>query len=245
MQRRCSHSFNPYRVFKFAATCWYHSNAEFRSSGFQSLSGFQVRCNGRYWQSKGFRIFVVSIPIGFSSSLQPLRTTLYLSRNWLFQSLSGFQVRCNSLWSRSVCTSWRCFNPYRVFKFAATASFIVPRMLWVALVSIPIGFSSSLQLCRASQRQHRHRVVSIPIGFSSSLQRPSFSAITKLWQWFQSLSGFQVRCNAEHHKGNIATEWFQSLSGFQVRCNLWSQALAAREIGGFNPYRVFKFAATT
>ena len=37
---------------------------------------------------------------------------------------------------------------------------------------------------------------------------------------FQSLSGFQVRCNVlENVTGQVVGYQFQSLSGFQVRCN--------------------------
>jgi len=137
--------------------------------GFQSLSGFQVRCNAggcRNWtllkkkfQSlSGFQVrcnivqhglieisHSVSIPIGFSSSLQPKKYMIIANRATKFQSLSGFQVRCNSTTtSASLITTIkfqslsgfqvRCnpeigvspvaielgFNPYRVFKFVAT-----------------------------------------------------------------------------------------------------------------------------
>ena len=67
---------------------------------------------------------IVSIPIGFSSSLQ----------------LSKISQACR----RS-----KSFNPYRVFKFVATAKtdFFAT---YTSLVSIPIGFSSSLQPGRSS-----------------------------------------------------------------------------------------------
>ena len=110
---------------------------------FQSLSGFQVRCNFPCSNPfSGNRD--VSIPIGFSSSLQPL-SFLIISRSFTcfnpyrvfkfvatphapdvtttaitFQSLSGFQVRCNiSLYLFDISLVI-CFNPYRVFKFVAT-----------------------------------------------------------------------------------------------------------------------------
>ena len=62
---------------------------------FQSLSGFQVRCNiaDRVLMAAMRR---VSIPIGFSSSLQQVPPHVIGKRPVLFQSLSGFQVRCNS-----------------------------------------------------------------------------------------------------------------------------------------------------
>ena len=137
---------------------------------FQSLSGFQVRCN------KSLQVHIhrckplVSIPIGFSSSLQQ-RTRREKGRMSVkFQSLSGFQVRCN-----------------RIFIFPACCR---------GHVSIPIGFSSSLQ----------------PID-----EMEAREALAK----FQSLSGFQVRCNQNE-----------------------DLVLVSREIS-FNPYRVFKFVATS
>jgi len=113
-----SNSFNPYRVFKFVATdC--HGNDRIEFYEFQSLSGFQVRCNAMMKRPEN-RLREVSIPIGFSSSLQRLRS------NWI-QNQS------------------QSFNPYRVFKFVATLNpFAYPFLRHV--VSIPIGFSSSLQL---------------------------------------------------------------------------------------------------
>ena len=136
---------------------------------FQSLSGFQVRCNlpGRfnYTVSRA----KVSIPIGFSSSLQHKTVTM----------------------NQRIAIS---FNPYRVFKFVAT---------------------SGRDICGCDPCS-----VSIPIGFSSSLQRMCLSPT-----WPRRLS-------------------FQSLSGFQVRCNAQLLRLFEEHPVGFNPYRVFKFVAT-
>ena len=61
------------------------------------------------------------------------------------------------------------FNPYRVFKFVATWN--IPR------------------------NEVYGRIVSIPIGFSSSLQPKKLGCDTGFVRRFQSLSGFQVRCN--------------------------------------------------
>ena len=189
-----------------------------RSPRFQSLSGFQVRCNMTLTEAQQKKLNV-SIPIGFSSSLQlPARLVKNLSKQ-RFQSLSGFQVRCNfdirfdtedvcevsipigfssSLQPRISNLDIRrnhSFNPYRVFKFVATQDGVLYRA-----VTVP---------------------VSIPIGFSSSLQRSSVLARRRGCVRFQSLSGFQVRCNPR-------------------------EVLPA-ETGGssFNPYRVFKFVATS
>ena len=61
---------------------------------------------------------------------------------------------------------------------------------------------------------------------------------------FQSLSGFQVRCNFKVIECCRCYFMFQSLSGFQVRCNIMSALFEAAPGIGFNPYRVFKFVAT-
>ncbi len=162
--------FNPYRVFKFVAT-YSESVQPIWIEKFQSLSGFQVRCNIAY------------------ATAQTLPQTT-------FQSLSGFQVRCNLDRITAKKETVLSFNPYRVFKFVAT---------------LPLVFG--LLCCLA---------VSIPIGFSSSLQRQYFG-----------------------RRPMSLDRQFQSLSGFQVRCNCRNQAVPYQALCGFNPYRVFKFVATS
>ena len=117
----CSICFNPYRVFKFVATQGPARGLGGQRTRFQSLSGFQVRCNSQ--RRAGSR----SRPASFN----PYRV---------------FKFVATAVRSRAQDRQ-KCFNPYRVFKFVATQSGILPRdlALWV---SIPIGFSSSLQ--------HRH-----------------------------------------------------------------------------------------
>ena len=194
----------------------YFTNVHYRL--FQSLSGFQVRCN--FWLVYVLKhsLVCVSIPIGFSSSLQHRVVDPLTSSTTMFQSLSGFQVRCNQTTKMSSTAGYWCFNPYRVFKFVATPSPVIVSSVshwfqslsgfqvrcnrswkvgtsWVSCrVSIPIGFSSSLQPI------HPHPegcglLVSIPIGFSSSLQLLEFRIGIHPSRKFQSLSGFQVRCN--------------------------------------------------
>ncbi len=139
----------------------------------------------------------------------------------MFQSLSGFQVRCNFIMPGSGTRYNMSFNPYRVFKFVATAGSNALGKI-SHFVSIPIGFSSSLQptqrffggsirewfqslsgfqvRCNSFKRNFhssRYGGVSIPIGFSSSLQRSGEHVSNSYLTRFQSLSGFQVRCNPE------------------------------------------------
>ena len=136
-------SFNPCRVFKCAATKARQLGRGWIGT-FQSLSGFQVRCNSIAApdaQSSN----PVSIPVGFSSALQPSGITATFDDDDMFQSLSGFQVRCNPglrSGKRPLLTfqslsgfQVRCnrgivrrygswlpgFNPCRVFKCAATS----------------------------------------------------------------------------------------------------------------------------
>jgi len=161
---------------------------------FQSLSGFQVRCNfqaavaaaGTEGGFNPYRVFKFVATIGIERLWK---------KSWKFQSLSGFQVRCNAvlttsegvtimvsipigfssslqLWLSSISSSGNpCFNPYRVFKFVATQ----PRAFGI----------------------YDHNKVSIPIGFSSSLQPLANGTIYWRYSVFQSLSGFQVRCNQD------------------------------------------------
>ena len=210
---------------------------------FQSLSGFQVRCNllrvsSTYMDRK------VSIPIGFSSSLQhslcncsdsppdhvsiPIgfSSSLQLGQDHReerdcseFQSLSGFQVRCNFAPGLRSSVLLGRFNPYRVFKFVATAT-------------------------SRKATNEPGSPVSIPIGFSSSLQLPKPSGAVPSSLWFQSLSGFQVRCNIYL---SPLDRWIKEVSipiGFSS--SLQPGYRHDRHDGqhGFNPYRVFKFVAT-
>jgi len=110
---------------------------------FQSLSGFLVRCNYGSQFEAGMSL-IVSIPVGFSRSLQhkeiaatqkaflgfnPCRVFSFAAtlqadspRNPppRFQSLSGFLVRCNGSSRPRTENHMPCFNPCRVFSFAAT-----------------------------------------------------------------------------------------------------------------------------
>ena len=185
--------FNPYRVFKFVAT-YSESVQPIWIEKFQSLSGFQVRCNIAY------------------ATAQTLPQTT-------FQSLSGFQVRCNLDRITAKKETVLSFNPYRVFKFVATAIF-------------------------RKATNEPGSPVSIPIGFSSSLQLPKPSGAVPSSLWFQSLSGFQVRCNIYL---SPLDRWIKEVSipiGFSS--SLQPGYRHDRHDGqhGFNPYRVFKFVAT-
>ena len=260
-------SFNPYRVFEYVATpdfgivlcavVKFQSLSGFRvrcnkcfecgwvqEFKFQSLSGFRVRCNGRYRFCSEFDPSV-SIPIGFSSTLQPNFRIITRDCTRGFQSLSGFRVRCNGrAWTRTCSTTKfqslsgfrvRCnritpdrpkvelgsFNPYRVFEYVATSSARTAYFTGTTFQSLS-GFRVRCNLaascCRCSER-----VV------------------------FQSLSGFRVRCNfmislrpmeiyfvsipigfsstLQREKLSGQVNWltqFQSLSGFRVRCNHFS-----------------------
>ena len=139
-----SKRFNPYRVFWFAATGKTSSNTIINSL-FQSLSGFLVRCNPEPQRRIPTPSIQVSIPIGFSGSLQHYMVIASLENS-------------------------HGFNPYRVFWFAATRLLCFNCNFAIG-VSIPIGFSGSLQLPYSALPLHIYRFVSIPIGFSGSLQR--------------------------------------------------------------------------
>ena len=186
----------------------------------------------------------VSIPIGFSSSLQlpptprearrrkrfnPYRVFKFVATLYIlqikpnppsFQSLSGFQVRCNVFQRWLITSPRRSFNPYRVFKFVATRR---QRARWLLLYD-----------------------VSIPIGFSSSLQPRGRMELEEVEEWFQSLSGFQVRCNGNgaNRKRNRSV----CFNPYRVFKFVATRAVDRHRFCGphsFNPYRVFKFVATS
>ena len=87
-------------------------------------------------------------------------------------------------------------------------------------VSIPIGFSSSLQLREALDESEQILAVSIPIGFSSSLQHCDG------WTLLGLSAGVSIPIG------------FSS----SLQPNIRMPAMRAQV--GFNPYRVFKFVAT-
>jgi len=113
---------------------------------FQSLSGFQVRCNAAVDRSGNGRTRLVSIPIGFSSSLQ-------LHFRWRQAVVEEVSIPIGFSSSLQL-------DQHSGLRDKGEE------------VSIPIGFSSSLQLTQQCGDRAIHHGVSIPIGFSSSLQHP-------------------------------------------------------------------------
>ena len=111
-------------------------------------------------------------------------------------------------------------------------------------VSIPVGFSGSLQPQAQADARFFGPGVSIPVGFSGSLQLGN-DCVMGVWGRFQSLSGFLVRCNRRSIGKHSEIFEFQSLSGFLVRCNRQGKACHIRHFVGFNPCRVFWFVATS
>ena len=136
---------------------------------FQSLSGFQVRCN-----RSGLSIT--------SRSSKP------------FQSLSGFQVRCNTTTLKSDVRA-ELFQSLSGFQVRCNVLLRVHDSACRDCVSIPIGFSSSLQRkmrnsdqC-SGQRFNPYRVFKFAATYESGV------LVVGVIDEFQSLSGFQVRCN--------------------------------------------------
>ena len=86
-----------------------------------------------------------------------------------------------------------CFNPYRVFKFVATQKLRSAKA--ILLCFNPYRVFKFVATVRLSKESIIIDTVSIPIGFSSSLQQQAEMSMDLLLELFQSLSGFQVRCN--------------------------------------------------
>ena len=137
-------------------------------------------------------------------------------------------------------------------------------------VSIPIGFSSSLQLEKVFGGRPSYSKVSIPIGFSSSLQlrrmltdngHPIGFNPYRVFKFVATRRTLRLRwpCQRSFNPYRVfkfvatiivssdpcpVSVLFQSLSGFQVRCNSLRRPPGPCHLVGFNPYRVFKFVAT-
>ena len=93
--------------------------------------------------------------------------------------------------------------------------------LWLHIrVSIPNGFSSSLQQSSSKSLDVANVFVSIPNGFSSSLQLKGHYGKVGVRCSVSIPNGFssslQRKMNAKEFRATIE---FQSLMGFQARCN--------------------------
>ena len=150
--------------------------------------------------------------------MQPRVRTCNVFRKTEFQSLSGFRVRCNEEASRPTLLTSLKFQSLSGFRVRCNV-LCKEQQMTDREVSIPIGFSSTLQLhlliwCLTdADGFNPYRVfeyvatyflpgvvydrveVSIPIGFSSTLQLRRSRSFCPSGVRFQSLSGFRVRCN--------------------------------------------------
>jgi len=161
---------------------------------------------------------MVSIPIGFSSSLQRSPGLRERSGDQGFNPYRVFKFVATYTHVVTVCGHPARFNPYRVFKFVATSTETYDHIRDL-VVSIPIGFSSSLQQTRTTHSIAKLLEVSIPIGFSSSLQ--------PVWRGQQAgRRGVSIPI------------------GFSSSLQQYSVPATEESICSFNPYRVFKFVAT-
>ena len=213
------------------------------------------------------RLREVSIPIGFSSSLQRLRSNWIQNQSQSFNPYRVFKFVAtlnpfaypflrhvvsipigfssslqleNPVHGRIISFS---FNPYRVFKFVAT--------FWLSSVhsgywsvSIPIGFSSSLQPELRSCRIPQEDPVSIPIGFSSSLQRICYVGLPENTDKVSIPIGFSS--SLQRLTGRSKSARSKSFNPYRVFKFVATQFVVttSEKPNGFNPYRVFKFVAT-
>ena len=163
--------------------------------------------------------------------------------NKLFQSLSGFRVRCNPIDSSQRSCAIEVSIPIgfssTLQQGALRGSQTVERE-----VSIPIGFSSTLQLSQRLESTVAAYYVSIPIGFSSTLQHRPSRGVLGICNRFQSLSGFRVRCNllCYHLLESVITVSIPI--GFSSTLQLLYTISSIGTFDGFNPYRVFEYVAT-
>ena len=174
---------------------------------FQSLSGFQVRCNVELGLSPDAFLSLFQSLSGFQVRCNLIFSRFHSASQPMFQSLSGFQVRCNRLDYRADKFGTQKFQSLSGFQVRCNAGSGLDRGSPERHVSIPIGFSSSLQRIGLHVPPLSCRIVSIPIGFSSSLQ-PIFCHTDRHFHavLFQSLSGFQVRCNRIVGVGSVTVK---------------------------------------
>ena len=112
------------------------------------------------------------------------------------------------------------FNPYRVFKFVATLMNSWGSGIYLG-VSIPIGFSSSLQQSSMTSRY--------------CLARPGFNPY-RVFKFVATL----VEISQIPHTSSR----FNPYRVFKFVATLPEDQVLVRAVLCFNPYRVFKFVAT-
>jgi len=94
--------------------------------------------------------------------------SMYPYSSW-FQSLSGFLARCNSM--REIrCARAKKFQSLSGFLARCNYAGVHPDDCDECEVSIPVGFSCSLQQDGNDGADGQTILVSIPVGFSCSLQ---------------------------------------------------------------------------
>ena len=99
-------------------------------------------------------------------------------------------------------------------------------------VSIPVGFSCSLQLHETIKIKGIGNMFQSLSGFLARCNFISFETIRTALSTFQSLSGFLARCNFFLQVQSLRVELFQSLSGFLARCNA-NPSILCRSRGSF------------
>ncbi len=144
-----SHRYNQFQSLSgFQVRCntsQYREDSVTYDRQFQSLSGFQVRCNVRNATHISLRTGIVSIPVGFSSPLQHWIQPGQRAPEAEVSIPVGFSSPLQLSCPIQPCVQLISFNPCRVFKSAATH--YSPRCCLCSwTVSIPVGFSSPLQL---------------------------------------------------------------------------------------------------
>ena len=162
--------FNPCRVFTLAATlaCPFYPLFQFSVSIPVGFSRSLQQASGRWfslrWGSfNPCRVFTLAATevkmaekkakfLGFNPcrvfTLAATSISIFsiCGRSSQFQSLSGFHARCNLIRQSTTIVMMVGFNPCRVFTLAATAGSYSFSEKPNAGVSIPVGFSRSLQL---------------------------------------------------------------------------------------------------
>ena len=160
---------------------------------------------------------IVSIPVGFSSALQPPAFSVPNAVLDCFNPCRVFKCAATAGCPALLTDGSFCFNPCRVFKCAATKP-----------IQLIMADAVSFNPCRVFKC-----AATDDADYDSSHNTQ-----------FQSLSGFQVRCNVMKQFPDNFIDLFQSLSGFQVRCNAEEVTSMTMTTYSFNPCRVFKCAAT-
>ncbi len=207
--------FNPCRVFSLVAILRSYS-LPVKSVCFNPCRVFSLVAIFSYTTGR-HQMLWVSIPVGFSASLRFYKRGCRGAECFQVSIPVGFSASLRFMSSGAGSSYFIGFNPCRVFSLVA------------------------MLLCPNNRNRRIH--VSIPVGFSASLRYCQARLLPVMLIMFQSLSGFQPRCDLEPEFQHCSSQLVSIPVGFSASLRSKISALPSIKHVCFNPCRVFSLVA--